>query len=184
MKKLITLLFLCASCAFAQTPAPTPTPAPNDYTIDFSASYTSTMSAPMVSGTNVNATRFTLRGPVTGKVAWRLENLTLPKDQAATYLIGVEYDRFLSDLFHPKDAKFDASSFQVYVYGEIGGKKQDIATTPAVSLLVGGGIRKHLSGNLWLNAIDVGYLRSDFSHPGVILTSNNFTSSTGIGFRF
>ncbi len=186
MKGFIATLFLALAVSFAaaQSATPTPTPAPNDYTIDFSASFTSTMSAPMVSGTNTNATRITLRGPVTNRFAWRLDNLTLPKDQATSYFAGLEYDRFVSDLFHPKDLKFDASSFQLYVYGEVGGKKQDIASTSAVAFLVGGGIRKHVTGNLWLNAIDVGYLRSDYSHPGVVLSSNNFATSTGFAFRF
>jgi hypothetical protein len=165
-------------------PTPTPTPAPNDFALDLGASFTSVTSAPSVVGTNTMATRFTVRAPLTGRWSGRIEAIKLPSDQATVYLAGLEYDRFLSDFFHPKDVKFDPSKFQLFAYGGFGGKKQDISTTPAFSAIAGGGVRRVLGGNLVMEIVNVSYFRSDLSRPGVILSNNNLSVSSGIGFKF
>src|SRR5262249_23560302 len=152
--------------AFGQAPTPSPTPAPNDFTIDLGASFTSMTSAPAIVGTTSAATRFTVRAPLTGRWSGRVEAIKLPTDQPTVYVAGLEYDRFLSDLFHPKDIKFDPSKFQVFLYGGFGGKKQDISKTPAFAAIGGGGVRRVLAGNLVLEILNVSYFRSDLSHPG------------------
>lgn len=186
---LAALLLLAVSFAGAQDPTPTPTPAPivdvnSGVHIDLSVAYQFFNQAPTVNGNDSqSATVATLRVPVTNRLAALAKMIVMPGQNAQISLGGAEYRRNLGELLKSQSLKFSPAKFDLFAYAALGGKRQDNATASAFSALAGGGVDYHISQNVVVRAVDIGYLRSDLQSKGVIL-KDHLAFAVGGSFRF
>lgn len=186
------MFFLCtAMLGQAATPTPTPTPSPTPLAdvnsgvhIDLSMSYSLFNQTPTINGSDSqSATVGTLRVPITNRFAGVIKMIMMPGQNAQITLAGGEYRRNAAEFLKSPALKFDPSKYDLFVYGAVGGKRQDSSTTAAFSYMAGGGLDYKLTSNLVVRAVDIAYLKTDLQSKGLVLT-NHLQFAPGISLRF
>jgi hypothetical protein len=175
---LVSSMLLLALSVMAQE-------APNDgIHVDLSAAYSFINSTPTVNGNDsVSATVVTARVPITDQFALRYELINLPSTNAQVSLGELEYRRSVASFLKSPNLRIDPKKYDLFVYGGLGGKRQDNTRTPGFSYIAGGGVDYKLTETVAVRAIDVAYVRSTLDQHGLIL-SNHFQFAPGISLRF